>query len=379
MAFPQQVMGEQSYGVAGDFCDSNPRVTVVPPVPGAAFIAGTAGVAVGRFAWSDANGVVNNFGSGAPTGFVHREWNAIITAFMGVTSMVVPVGLPMTLFSSGAFLAVNSGAAATAVGQKAYANNATGLVTFAATGTPPTSASVTAAIAANVVTAAIAANTATASIASVNGVGIMTVTAIGAGSVLAATQSVTGANVAAGTVIVNQLTGTAGGTGTYTVSISQTAASAAVTMSGGGMTVSAVTTGTIAAGQTLTAGTNVVVGTLILPGGTGTGGTGTYPVSNATVVASTAITASGGTMAVSAVGSGAIVLNDNLSGTNVVAGTFVSQFLTGTGGTGTYLVSNGTTVASTTVTVQAGTETKWVALNVAQPGELVFMSTHILG
>ncbi len=375
MGFPQQVNGEQGVAVAGDFADSNPRTTVVPPVPGGAFVAGPNGVTVGAFAWSDANGVVNNFGPGAPTGFVHREYNALITQFLGRTSYLIPAGLGLTLFSQAAFWVVNGGTSATAIGQKAYANNATGAVTFAATGTPPTSASVTAAIAANVVTAAIAANTATASITGQ----VMTVSAVGAGSVLAATQTVTGANVAAGTVIVNQLTGTAGGTGTYTVSISQTAASAAVTMSGGGMTVSAVTTGTIAAGQTLTAGTGVVVGTQILPGGTGTGGTGTYPVSNATVVSSTSITASGGTMTVSAVGSGAIVLNDNLSGTNVVAGTYVSQFLTGTGGTGTYLVSNGTAVSSTTITVQAGTETKWIALNVAQPGELVVMTTHTLG
>jgi len=374
MGFPQQVNGEQGYGVAGDFCDANPRSTVVPPIPGGSFIAGPEGVAVGRFAWSDANGVVHNFGAGAPTGFVHREWNAIITAFMGSTSLVIPGGLPVTLFSAAGFLATNSGSSATAVGQKAYANNATGLVTFAATGNPPTSASVTAAIAANVVTGAIAANTATASISGT----VMTVSATGAGSVLAAGQTVTGANVAAGTVIVNQLTGTAGSTGTYTVSISQTAASGAVTMSGGGLTVSAVTTGTFAVGQTLT-GTGVVAGTTITALGTGTGGTGTYAVSNNTVVSSTTITASGGTMTVSAVGSGAIVLNDALSGSGVVAGTYVTAFLTGTGGTGTYLVSNGTTVSSTTITVQAGTETKWIALNVAQPGELVFMSAHTLG
>jgi len=374
MAFPQQVNGEQGYGVAGDFCDANPRSTVIPPIPGGTFIAGTNGVTVGRFAWADANGVVSNAGAGAPTGFVHREWNALITQFLGSTSYLVPAGLPVTLFSSGSFLAINAGSAATAVGQKAYANNANGSVTFAATGTPPTSASVTAAIAANVVTGAIAANTATASISGT----VMTVSAVGAGSVLAAGQTVSGTNVAAGTSIVNQLTGTAGSTGTYTVNISQTAASGSVTMSGGGLTVSAVTTGTLAVGQTLT-GSGVVAGTTITALGTGTGGTGTYAVSNGTVVASTTLTASGGTMTVSAVGSGAIVLNDNLSGSGVVAGTYVTAFLTGTGGTGTYLVSNGTAVSSTTITVQAGTETKWIALNVAQPGELVFMSTHVLG
>jgi hypothetical protein len=45
-------------------------------------------------------------------------------------------------------------------------------------------------------------------------------------------QALTGANIAAGTMVVEQITGTAGGTGTYLVSISQTAASAAVTAAG---------------------------------------------------------------------------------------------------------------------------------------------------
>ena len=49
---------------------------------------------------------------------------------------------------------------------------------------------------------------------------IMTVTIIGSGT-LAAGQTIAGTGVTAGTTIVNQLTGTSGSTGTYTVSISQ--------------------------------------------------------------------------------------------------------------------------------------------------------------
>jgi hypothetical protein len=374
MTFPTSVNGVQAPAIAGDFCDANEHVSV-DAGPGA-FVAGPAGVAVGTFAWADATQTyLSNTGAGAPTGFIGRHQQALITAYLGETSNVVPYGFGVTAYSQGGFWVKNSGSGAVTVGMKAYANNATGLVTFAATATPPTSASVTASIAANVFTAAIAANTATASISGTT----MTVSAVGAGSVLAATQSVTGVNVAAGTVIVQQLTGTAGSTGTYQVSINQTAASGAVTMSGGGMTVSAITSGTVAAGQTLTAGTNVVVGTAILAGGTGTGGTGTYPVSNGTVVASTAITASGGTMTVSAVGSGTIFLNDTLSGANVTAGTVVTQSLTGVGGTGTYLVSISQTAASAAVTVQAGTETKWVALSAGAAGELVKVSTYTLG
>ena len=373
MAFPQIVNGEQAFGQAGDFADHNPRTSVVPPVV-SGFVAGSNGVTVGRFVWSDANGICSNTGNGAPTGFIHRQWNALITAFLGSTSYLVPTGFMVNPFSSGTFFAKNDGAVTTAVGMKAYANNGTGQVAFNVTGTPPTSASVTGAVAPNVFTGAVAANTATGSISGT----VLTVTAIGAGSVLGAGESVSGTGVATGTVITGQLTGTAGNTGTYSVNISQTVASTALTMSGGGLTVSAVTTGTVAVGQVLT-GTGVPAGETITAAGTGTGGTGTYIVSSSTVVASTALTANNSTLTVSAVGSGAIVLNDTISGSNVTAGSYVQQFLTGTGGTGTYLVSASYTAASTTITVAAGTETKWIALNVAAPGELVIMSTHVLG
>lgn len=56
----------------------------------------------------------------------------------------------------------------------------------------------------------------------------MTVTANSAGSILPG-MIITGTGVSANTYIVTQLTGTAGGTGTYTVSVSQTVASTTIT------------------------------------------------------------------------------------------------------------------------------------------------------
>jgi hypothetical protein len=61
-------------------------------------------------------------------------------------------------------------------------------------------------------------------------------------------------------------------------------------ISGTTMTVSAVTSGTLAIGQVLT-GTGVAPGTGITALGTGTGGTGTYTVSSSQTVTSTTITA----------------------------------------------------------------------------------------
>lgn len=145
------------------------------------------------------------------------------------------------------------------------------------------------------------------------------------------------------------------------------------------LTITAVTTGVLTAGQTIS-GTNVTAGTQILSQLTGTsGGVGTYQVSIVQTVASTTITGSGGTMTVTAVGSGAVGLGDALTGSGVTAGTAVTQFLTGNGGAGTYAVNIGQTAASTTITVATGTQTKWVAASIGAPGELVKMTTWLNG
>lgn len=62
------------------------------------------------------------------------------------------------------------------------------------------------------------------------------------------------------------------------------------------LTVSAVASGFVAVGQTL-AGTGVTAATKIVPGGTGTGGLGTYTVDTTQTAASTAITATGAALA----------------------------------------------------------------------------------
>lgn len=56
------------------------------------------------------------------------------------------------------------------------------------------------------------------------------------------------------------------------------------------------------------------------------------------------------TMTVTAVASGTLAVGQVISGTGVTAGTTITVFGTGTGGTGTYTVSAAQTVASTTIT-----------------------------
>ncbi len=371
MGFPTQVNVEPAVAVEGDFASDNPRANVLTP-GGAAFVAGVLGVLIARFAWADAaQRVLNSYGIGSPAGFVARNQQALIQDFLAESSMTILPGDRVSLFNSGDFWVKSAGASAVTAGMKAYAMYADGSIRFAATATPPSTAVVTGSVDANAFTGVLAPNTATASFAGT----VMTVSAVGSGSVLAAGQTVTGASIDAATSIVRQLTGTAGGAGTYLMSVSQTVTSEAVTMSGGGLTVSAVATGGLYVGQVI-AGAGVTTGTAITGFGTGSGGTGTYAVDTSQTVGSEAMTGNGGMLTVSAVTSGTLTLGDVLSGSGITAGNHIVALGTGLGGTGTYFVSVGDTAGSTTVTVAGGVETKFYAATAAGVGELVKMSSN---
>lgn len=119
----------------------------------------------------------------------------------------------------------------------------------------------------------------------------MTVSSITSGAPTTG-QLLSGNWVLGGTTIVSQLTGTTGSTGTYQLNLSQTlpATSYTASISGTTMTVTGGLTGTIVAGQTIT-GTNVAAGTTIVSQISGTtGGVGTYTISITQNTASTTIT-----------------------------------------------------------------------------------------
>jgi hypothetical protein len=199
--FQRTINQYPALAVEGDFASANPRASMLAGE--GALVAGTGGLTVGRFAWVSSERTALNTGTGVPSGFVHREMQAAITAWLDAASMVIPGGRQITLAVEGDFWARCINAATP--GQKAFANLDTGEVIAANAGASVAAASVTASISGTT----------------------MTVSAVGSGA-LAPGQSLTGANVAAGTNIVAQLTGTAGSTGTYQVDISQTAASATV-------------------------------------------------------------------------------------------------------------------------------------------------------
>ena len=124
------------------------------------------------------------------------------------------------------------------------------------------------------------------------------------------------------------------------------------------LTVSSVSSGTIAVGQSLY-GVGVSAETVITALGTGTGGAGTYTVNvsqtvtaralnSATVGATFTATISGSTMTVSAVASGTLYLGQTVQGAGVTANSVITALGTGTGGAGTYTLSASSTVGSST-------------------------------
>lgn len=303
--FQTQVNAAPAPAVAGDFAGMNPYFSV-DAGPGG-LVAGPGGCIVGRFAWAnfgavDADGAaasVVNFGAGVPTGFVHRHQQGLITTYLSGASMVIPAGFQMALMKGGEFWIKNDGATAAVPNMKAFADLSDGHASFAAAGTSPaTGASATGSIAAST-------GSFTGSIAS----DVLTITAVSSGVVVPG-GTLSGSSVVSGTKVLAQLTGTAGGIGTYRVSVEQTVASTAISE----------TYGTFTAASALT---------------------GTFDV-------------------------GAV-----LSGTDVVAGTKITALGTGTGGLGTYIVDNNTVVGSTTISATSNIETKWICFSAGLPGELV--------
>lgn len=91
----------------------------------------------------------------------------------------------------------------------------------------------------------------------------LTVTAVAAGSIRIGT-TISGTGVTPGTVITQQNTGTAGGTGTYTVNISQTVASTAIRSYDDSYSnpIKATFTGTVTSATTITVNTLTLNGTI---------------------------------------------------------------------------------------------------------------------
>ena len=391
MAFPTQVNVQQAPAVAGDFASRNPRATADNLQGG--FVAGAAGTTIAAFAWADTTNIcLTSYGSGAPTGFVAREVQGTFNAANGVDGgFYIPPGFPVTAFTTGDYFAKNTGASASAVGQKAYANNSTGAVSFAAAGSPTGAATIAGAnqtIVANTFAATTANNSFTGSISGTT----MTLTAVTGiaypGQILSGGSTGTGF-VGTNTTIVAQLTGTTGSTGTYQVSQSQTVASTTISATGSCLTITGHTSGALYPGQVVS-GTGIPASTTVVGYGTmasptAAAGTVALSAANTSTGSGVAITGAGGYLVATSGVSGTSYVGDAVVDTstaaNMPSGTNIAYiFSQSTTALTAMLSTSGATSASTdNLTVNANTETKWYAMSVGQPGELVIMSSYAQG
>lgn len=277
--FQNKVNAKAAPAVEGDFASTNPRASVL--ATGGNLVAPATGLRVGRFAFVNPadQSVHQGYSSGYQIGFFGRNAQALITAFLGAATMLVPSGFMVTLFNGGDFWA-RFGDGATA-GQTVYADETTGEVQ---SGSGTTS-----------FTGAIG-FTGTASL--IAAASSLTVATITSGKIVLG-DAVTGTGITAGTVIDALISGVANTVGAvYHLSVAPSdEAAEAVTTTSNTLNVTAITAGSINIGDVIS-GTNITAGTTITGFGTGVGGVGTYTTSGAPVhTASETITVPAGNVA----------------------------------------------------------------------------------
>lgn len=322
MGFQTVINDYQAPAVAGDFASMNPFSSVL--AGSGALVAPAGGLTVGNFAWVGPMGQVSqSFVAGWQIGFLGRNMQALITQFLGESTMVVPQGFMVTLFNEGDFWA-DFGAGAT-VGNNVYADPNTGAPVAGATA--PALGAGTATVGAVVSSGTTDGTTA-----------VVTITTVTNGFISPG-DSVTATGVAAGTTVLNQLTGTPGKAGTYTFSSIPAAESAeTMTFTSNKMRVSALASGEFNNGDLLS-GTGISAGTSVVsqtPPFAGVGQINTGGLS---------------TLIVTSVQPGTDLLRIGdilpaIPGLGIAAGTTISAQTAGTpGGVGTYTLSAAGTVA----------------------------------
>ena len=371
--FQKQVNLTPAPAAAGDFASSNPRASVLAGPNG--LVAGVGGVTVGRFAWVQDDGItVLNHGvhPKAPSGFVHREQQAIISTYLAESSNVVPIGFPVTLHNGGDFFAAVTGSTAATVGAAVYATYADGNLTI---GSAATGAVVTAAMGSTNTAALGATFTGSADTDTTR----LVVTAVT--GLISVGEKVSGTGITAGTTITSQVSGTPGGAGTYQLSATNSASSATVTSFGNVVKVTS-TTGLISIGETISGGAGFPVGATVATQVSGTpGGAGVYTLSaigSAYTASASGVTTFGVVLNVTAVTSGTLAVGQPVSGSGLTANAVIASQVSGTaGGIGVYTVDLAATAyaASTTVTSVGGVLTNFKAQSAAAVGELVKIST----
>ena len=290
--FQTQAFYNPAPAVEGDFASTNPRSTVLAAA--GALVCGALGAIVGRFAWltsaqvdsDNAPAVVNTFGTGPVAGLIHREQQGLIEVYLQESSLQVPAGFPITVFNEGDFWVRNAGVTPAQVGQKVYANYADGKATAAPTGMPngATTPGGSIAAATSGFVGSIAGNV--LEVDEVNSGNIPPGTTISGIDVVSGTKIVKQLTSA-------EVDGSFGKTGTYAVSIPDQSVDPGTVIAGtyGVFTAGGAIVGVFGVGNTLTGGTIAAVTTITRQLTGPAGGAGTYAVDVNAVVAAAALTA----------------------------------------------------------------------------------------
>lgn len=325
MGFQSVIEDFQAPGVAGDFASMNPFASILAG-PGA-LVAPAGGLIVGNFAWVGPAGQVSqSYVAGYQIGFLGRNMQALITEFLGEATMVVPEGFMVTLFNEGDFWA-DFEAGAT-VGGYVFADPNDGAPVYAGTDSAPTLGTVTAQAGAAVSSGTTDGTTA-----------VVTITTVTAGFISPG-DTVTGTGIVAGTTVLNQLTGTPGKAGTYTLStIPAAETNEAMTFKSNNLIVTAVADGSLNLGDQIS-GTGVATGTVVLSQVT--------PFSGVASILTGALS----TLVVTSVQPGTDLLRVGVAlpaipGLGIAAGTTISAQVSGTpGGVGSYTLSAAGTIGA---------------------------------
>ena len=247
----------QAPGIAGDFASTNPCSSITTAAGG--LIAPLGGLTVGNFFWVGPLGQTSqSYVSGWQIAFLGRNEQALITQFLGQSTLVVPEGFMITGFNGGDFWAYFANGAT--AGATVYADETTGAPQMQAT---------------NSFTGEVG-FTGDASFATVAGVGQMTLTTVTSGIVTVG-DLIVATGVTTGTTVTGLVSGTPNTVGAvYSMSATPTTESAeAVTTQSTVLNITAVADGGLSVGDVIS-GTGVTAGTSIASFGTGTGGIGTY-------------------------------------------------------------------------------------------------------
>lgn len=290
--FQTTVVRMPAPGVPGDFAGANIRANVIGG-PGQ-YVATPAGVLIGAGAYADpATGQASNYyRQNAFQGFVHREGQSIITAYLGIASQTIPGGDAVTVMNFGEFWGLFS--AGVTAGQYVYADPVSGALSGGSSGASVTASNTSVTTSGGNTLTLVGTTTGTVAIGQiVVAAGLPNGTYITGGSGTSWTiANLDGATIPVVTTVAASFYGvqqlgnfrvmqTVAAPAQFTATLAVPAAGAAF----GTLTVSAVASGVIVPGQWIYSTGTVAVPTTanieILEQLTGTaGGTGTYQTTN---------------------------------------------------------------------------------------------------